>query len=74
MQLKDAIKDTNRSYKDLLKHDHWELRESVRYYLQSAIDFLYASKNLFIFILNVLFLAITILFYPIAIIIRVFKK
>lgn len=74
MQLKDAIKDTNKSYKEILKHDHWELRESLSFYWQSIKDFCYATKNLFIFIFNISVLIITLLIYPIAILIRVLKK
>jgi len=74
MQLKDAIKDANKSYRKLLKHDHWELRESLSFYWQSVKDFCYATKNLFVFILNISALIIASLLYPIAVLIRVFKK
>lgn len=74
MKFKEAIADTNRALMEFVKHDHWELRESYRFYKQSIQDFCYATKFLARWLLALCAFPLIPVLYPIAVIIRMVKK
>ena len=74
MQLKDAIKDTNKSLSKLMRKDVTEVSEAIILYKKSILSFIYGTRKVF-FVVGVV-IAMTFLptLYILAVLIRVFKK
>ena len=74
MKFKEAVKNTNESVIKLIKHDHWELKESIEFYKQAACNFWYATKVFLRWFLVLCCIPLIPVLYPISVLIRVVKK
>lgn len=75
MQLRDAIKDTNKALKALNEQDYTEgFKCSFRFIKQGFRDIFYGVKQLIVTLACLSIYPLLPIFYPIAVLIRVFKK
>lgn len=74
MQLKDAIKDTNKSLSKLMRKDVTEVSEAITLYKTSILSFIYGTRKIFFVVGVVVAMAFLPILYILAVLIRVFKK
>lgn len=74
MQLKDAIKDTNKSLSKLMRKDVTEVSEAITLYKKSILSFIYGTRKIFFVVGVVIAMAFLPILYILAVLIRVFKK
>ena len=74
MQLKDAIKDTNKSLSKLMRKDVIEVSEAIILYKKSILSFIYGTRKVFFVVGVVIAMTFLPILYILAVLIRVFKK
>ncbi len=74
MQLKDAIKDTNKSLSKLMRKDVTEVSEAIILYKKSILSFIYGTRKVFFVVGVVIAMTFLPILYILAVLIRVFKK
>lgn len=74
MKIKEAIKDTNKALLGFLRHDHWELKLGFNQIKQGAREIFGGIKHISRWLIAVLAIPFIPFLYPIAVVIRIFKK
>ena len=74
MQLKDAIKDTNKSLSKLMRKDVTEVSEAIILYKKSILSFIYGPRKVFFVVGVVIAMTFLPILYILAVLIRVLKK
>ena len=74
MQLKDAIKDTNKSLSKLMRKDVTEVSEAIILYKKSILSFIYGTRKVFFVVGVVIAMTFLPILYILAVLIRVLKK
>lgn len=74
MQLKDAIKDTNKSLSKLMRKDVTEVGEAITLYKKSILSFICGTRKILFVVGVVVAMAFLPILYILAVLIRVIKK
>ena len=74
MKIREAIKEVNKDVVKFIEHDHWELRLGFSQIKQGLREVFNGIKNIARWSVASLAYPLMPILYPIAILIRVFKK